>query len=172
MSHPAARGSWNQPSRPRPELRVTLPALRRRLLILAVAALGTALAAAACGGDDGGESGAAGLQGTVWQWQGSQYNDESEAVPDDPSLYTIEFADDGTAAIKANCNQVRAEYEENESSLSIVLGPATLAACPPGSLDAEFLRDLEGAAGYLIDEDDLIIDIKFDTGTMRFADAA
>jgi heat shock protein HslJ len=92
-------------------------------------------------------------------------------VPDDPALYTIEFADDGTAAIKANCNQVGAEYEENESALSIVLGPATLAACPPGSLDVEFLRDLEGAAGYLIDEDDLIIDIRFDTGTMRFADA-
>ena len=130
-----------------------------------------ALAAAACGGDDGGGSGAAGLQGTVWQWQGSQYNDESEAVPDDPALYTIEFAEDGTAAIKANCNQVGAEYEMNESSLSIVLGPATLAACPPGSLDAEFLRDLEGAAGYLVDENELIIDIKFDTGTMQFADA-
>ena len=40
------------------------------------------------------------LQGVVWEWQGSQYNDDTEAVPEDPSRYTIEFADDGTATIR------------------------------------------------------------------------
>ena len=112
------------------------------------------------------------LQGVVWEWQGSQYNDDTEAVPDDPSRYTIEFLDDGTASIKADCNQVRADYVANEddSTLSITPGPSTKVACPEDSLDSEFMRDLEGAGIYFFDDaGDLLIDIKFDSGTMRFS---
>ena len=112
------------------------------------------------------------LQGVVWEWQGSQYNDDTEAVPEDPSRYTIEFADDGTASIQADCNQVRADYVANEddSTLSITPGASTKVACPEDSLDSEFMRDLEGAAIYFFDDaGDLLIDIKFDSGTMRFS---
>ncbi len=112
------------------------------------------------------------LQGVVWEWQGSQYSDDTEAVPEDPSRYTIEFADDGTATIQADCNQVRADYVANEddSTLSITPGASTKVACPEDSLVSEFMRDLEGAAIYFFDDaGDLLIDIKFDSGTMRFS---
>ena len=112
------------------------------------------------------------LQGVVWEWQGSQYSDGTEAVPEDPSRYTIEFADDGTATIQADCNQVRADYVANEddSTLSITPGASTKVACPEDSLDSELMRDLEGAAIYFFDDaGDLLIDIKFDSGTMRFS---
>ena len=92
------------------------------------------------------------LQGVVWEWQGSQYSDDTEAVPEDPSRYTIEFADDGTATIQADCNQVRADYVANEddSTLSITPGASTKVACPEDSLDSEFMRDLEGAGDLLL----------------------
>jgi heat shock protein HslJ len=139
--------------------------------LLAAAVLVATLAVTACGGDDG-DGAAAELQGVVWQWQGSLYNDDSEATPDDPSMYTVEFADDGTAAIQADCNSVRAEYEAGDGELSIVLGPTTLVACEEGSLSDQFLRDLEGAAIYFFDDEGLLrIDIMFDTGTMTFAPA-
>ena len=167
--------------------------VRLALLVLVALALGSA---AACGGDDGeaapaapappagpqtAESpaedgtGATGtLQGVVWEWQGSQYNDDTKAVPEDPSRYTIQFADDGIANITADCNQVRAEYEANESDSTLAISPgaSTKVACPEDSLDAEFMRDLEGAAIYFFDDaGDLLIDIKFDSGTMRFSPA-
>jgi heat shock protein HslJ len=162
----------------------------RRLVLLALTVLFVAVASAACGGGDDDEAappaepapaepveptveGPPSLQGVVWEWQGSQYNDGSEAVPDDPSLYTIEFAEDGSAFILANCNTVRATYEENDGSISIVLGPSTKVACPEGSLDQEYLRDLEGAAIAFSDgTGDLLIDVKLDSGTMRFSPAA
>ena len=112
-----------------------------------------------------------GLTGVVWQWQGSAYSDDTEATPDDPSRYTIEFNDDGTAGIKADCNMVRGEYTTDGSTISIALGASTKVACPDDSLDAEFLRDLEGAATYAVDSGELRIDIKFDSGSMRFAPA-
>ena len=167
--------------------------VRLALLVLVALALGSA---AACGGDDGeaapaapappaepqtaespaedGTGATGSLQGVVWEWQGSQYNDDTEAVPEDPSRYTIQFADDGIANITADCNQVRAEYEANESDSTLAISPgaSTKVACPEDSLDAEFMRDLEGAAIYFFDDaGDLLIDIKFDSGTMRFSPA-
>jgi heat shock protein HslJ len=162
----------------------------RRVALLVLTVVLVAATAAACGG--GGEEEAAApaepapaepaeptiegppsLQGVVWEWQGSQYSDGSEAVPEDPALYTIEFADDGSAFIVANCNNVHATYEENDGSISIVLGPSTKVACPEGSLDQEYLRDLEGAAIAFSDgTGDLLIDVKLDSGTMRFSSAS
>ncbi len=111
------------------------------------------------------------LTGVVWQWQGSSYNDDSEVVPDDPPRYTIEFLDESSAIIKADCNQVRAEYTDDGTVITITPGFSTQAACPEDSLAAEFLRDLEGAATYAVEDGELRIDIKFDTGAMRFAPA-
>ena len=163
-------------------------AVMPRLAATAFAALTLVVALAGCGGGDetpattaattateeASETGAVeppGLTGVVWEWQGSSYNDDSEAVPDDPAQYTIEFADDGTAIIQADCNQVRAEYTADESTMTITPGPSTKVACPEGSLDSRFLLDLEGAATYAVESGELRIDIKFDTGSMRFAPA-
>jgi heat shock protein HslJ len=151
----------------------------RRLALLALGALSLLAVLAGCGGD--GEEPASEtapaspptLQGVAWQWQGSLYNDDTEAVPDDPARYTAEFADDGTVSILADCNQVSGTYEEGgDGALTITLGPSTTAACPEDSLADEFLRDLEGAAIAFFDEAGVLrIDIKFDSGTMQFEPA-
>jgi hypothetical protein len=44
-----------------------------------------------------------------------------------------------------------------------------MAACPEGSLEDEFVRGLSAAAIYFIKDGDLYIDLKYDTGTMRFS---
>lgn len=43
-----------------------------------------------------------------------------------------------------------------------------MAACPEGSLEDEFNRGLSGAVIYSITDGDLYIDLKYDTGTMKF----
>jgi hypothetical protein len=44
-----------------------------------------------------------------------------------------------------------------------------MAMCPEGSLEERFVRDLAGAAGWFLKDGDLYVDLKYDTGTMRFA---
>jgi len=90
------------------------------------------------------------------------------AVPA-PSSYTILFNEDGTANIKADCNQVGATYTTEGSNISITLGPSTLAACSPESLDQVFLDGLINAAIYFFEEADLYMDLNADGGTMRFS---
>jgi uncharacterized lipoprotein YbaY len=111
------------------------------------------------------------LTNTVWQLQHIQYNNDTLLEASDPEHYTIEFLDDGQLSIRADCNQVLGTYTVDESSLAIALGPTTLAACPPESIDQEYLQALQGAAIYFFEEGDLLIDLKFDTGIMRFSAA-
>ncbi len=109
------------------------------------------------------------LVGTVWQWQGTQMSDDSAFTPADPASYTVEFMADGGVAIQADCNSVRASYTLDGSAITITPGPATLMACPEGSLGSEFLAQLNNAAIYFFQDGELFMDIKFDSGTLRFA---
>ncbi len=41
-------------------------------------------------------------------------------------------------------------------------------ACGPDSQEQQFLRDLQGAAVWFLKKGDLYLDIRADTGTIRF----
>lgn len=107
----------------------------------------------------------------TWQWQGSQYSNDTSATPDDPSKYTITFADDGTYQGMADCNSIRGAYTLDGSSITISPAATTRMACPEGSLGFEFTRDLESAAIVSFPDADLLIDLFADAGTMRFSPA-
>ncbi len=108
------------------------------------------------------------LTGTTWQWV-STTDPNGVTVVTDPASYTILFNTDGTANIQADCNSVGASYTTaDSSSISIVLGPSTLVACPEGSLDQQFLAGLSNAAIYFFEEGELYMDMQADGGTLRF----
>jgi heat shock protein HslJ len=56
-----------------------------------------------------------------------------------------------------------------DSRLTIEITHSSLAACPPGSPDEQFVKDLNAASIVFIKQDKLFIDLKYDTGTMTFA---
>lgn len=148
-----------------------LSLIRRALPLVALLVVLTA----GCGGGDsseaGDDTGGGSLTGVTWQWQGSQYSNDTSATPEDPSKYTIEFAEDGTYSGNADCNSIGGEYTLEDSSIAISPGPTTLIGCPEGSLGSEFTRDLEAAAIVFFQEGDLLIDLFADAGTMRFSAA-
>lgn len=111
------------------------------------------------------------LTGTVWQLQQIQYNDDTLVVPDNPANYTVEFLEDGQLSAQSDCNRVLGEYTGEDGILEITLGPSTLAACGPGSIETEFNQALSNAALYFFQADDLFIDLAFDSGTMQFSPA-
>jgi heat shock protein HslJ len=109
----------------------------------------------------------ANLVGTNWLWT-SLTNPAGLTTISDPSRYSILFNADGTANIKADCNNVGATYTIESSNIGINLGPATLAACPEDSQDQQFLAGLENARIYFFEGGDLFMDLFADAGTMRF----
>ncbi len=111
----------------------------------------------------------AALVGKVWQWLGTITATEPVAVADS-TRYTIEFLEDGTAAITADCNAVVAQVTADGSAISLTLGPSTLVACPEDSQADLFTQQLSGAALYFFQEGDLFIDLLADSGTMHFGE--
>ncbi|HBH61813.1 MAG TPA: hypothetical protein DDX85_08765 [Nitrospiraceae bacterium] len=62
-----------------------------------------------------------------------------------------------------HCDQKAADSGRKGLSLYSL----SMAACPEGSLEDEFVRGLSGAALYFLKDGKLCIDLKYDTGTMR-----
>ena len=108
------------------------------------------------------------IGGVVWKWQQSLYNNDQQAVPADSSNYTIEFMPDGKLHVRADCNRVGGTYSLAGNRLTIELTHSTRAMCPPDSLDEAFKKDLEAAAIYFLKGHFLYLDLKYDSGTMKF----
>ena len=109
--------------------------------------------------------------GTTWQRQ--EFQDSAGAnniTMSDPENYTLTLQEDGTAAIKADCNQAMWSYELEGSNLTFnTLGPSTLAACGEDSLDQVYLERLGDTATYVMADGKLHLNLKMDAGNMVFA---
>ena len=108
------------------------------------------------------------LTGIPWEWVSTTDPAQGTVAVNDPSRYVILFNEDGTAFIQADCNSVAAAYTTNGNNISITTGATTMAACPPDSLDSQFLEQLSAAAIYFIEGGNLYLDLPADSGTMRF----
>lgn len=139
---------------------------------VASVALMVALVAAACQSSGASPSAAAAsLEGT-WQWTSStEAQPPSQANVPDPENYTITFDADGTFAGKADCNQIAGTYTVDGSSLTITVGPSTLAMCAEGSAGDIFVAYLGQIASYEISGSELTLTFTDDAGTMTFAKA-
>ncbi len=108
------------------------------------------------------------LGDTTWSW--IAFTNPNEAITVEmPENYTLTFNDDGTVNIKADCNNAVGTYTLDGSSITIEVGPMTMAACPPESRSDDFIQYLGFAAIYFFEEGNLLIDLMADGGTMAFA---
>ena len=91
------------------------------------------------------------------------------AVPvDQQANYTVAFNSDGTANIKADCNNVSATWREGAgASLTITPGASTTAACGPTSMGDRFVRDLGNTVSFGVNGSTLALNLK-DGGALTF----
>ena len=121
-------------------------------------------ALAACG------AGETKVVGQTWQWEAFQ---DTAGINDldvpNPENYTLTLNEDGSASIKADCNQVVWHYKLNESQLTFdTTGPSTLAMCPEGSLDQLFLERLGNTVTFVLQDGKLYLNLFADAGNLVF----
>jgi heat shock protein HslJ len=107
--------------------------------------------------------------GTVWQWVQTLYSDGKKFVPSEPGRFTLKFQGKGTLDVKADCNLKGGRYALEENRLTLEITHSTMAACEEGSLENQFVRDLTAAAQIFMQDGDLYIELKYDSGTMKFS---
>ena len=108
------------------------------------------------------------LVGPTWRWLRSAYGDDTVTTVVDPNRYTVQFRADGSLAIRADCNSVGGTYTQQDSSLTIQLGPSTLVGCPADSQADTFMRDLSNVATFVMVGDNLVLNLRADAGNMYF----
>lgn len=110
------------------------------------------------------------LQGNPWQWVSFTSPVEQYSV-DNPQNYVVTFNNDATLNIVADCNNAMGSYVIADTSITIQIGPMTMAACPDGSHSDDFVKYLGSAAIYFFKDGHLFIDLMADGGTLEFAPA-
>jgi heat shock protein HslJ len=108
------------------------------------------------------------VQGT-WLWQRTEYSDDTTVAAPDPTKYVLGLLADGRLTIQADCNRGTGGYTVSGAQITIQPGQMTLAACPPGSQDFVFLRDLKQVATFVRDGENLILNMQVDSGNMVFS---
>ncbi|WP_165360902.1 serine hydrolase [Candidatus Chloroploca sp. Khr17] len=107
----------------------------------------------------------AGIMENPWRWTSLSSSDATITV-EDPASYMVTFKKDGTIEIKADCNNASGTYTLNGTSITMAIGPATLAACPGDSRSEQFLQLLGAATELVSIEGKLYITEKTEGNTM------
>jgi heat shock protein HslJ len=85
-----------------------------------------------------------------------------------PERYTIRLNEDGKGQIRFDCNRGGGTYEISGGRLSFVPMLSTRMACPPDSLDAPFIRDLQRIVSFLVEDGMLYLELQYGSGTEKF----
>ena len=139
---------------------------RAYLLTLLLASLALPLQAATLTSSDGKTTE---IGGVIWKWQRTMYNNDTKSEPTDPSRYTILLMPEGHLSVHLDCNAGGGRYTLNGSAVTLELTHTTMAACPPGSLAQQFMKNLAAARIAFMRDGNLYLDLMYDSGTMKFA---
>ncbi len=132
------------------------------------------LALAACGRSSPGgpTSGApATITGVPWRLVVIQWSDGRSTRPEDATGYFFELGSDGRVSGKADCNRLMGTYTLDAHTLRFGPLATTRMACPPGSVDSDWLRALGSASSWLVRDGHLHVTMAADAGTLELAPA-
>lgn len=111
-----------------------------------------------------------GLTGRLWKWFASSDPVSGSSTIANPDEYTVQFNDNGTVDVRADCNSGGGTYAANAGNIDINILQVTRAACPPGSLGDQFVNQLNQAVVYSFEGDTLLLDLPADAGTLQLAE--
>ena len=99
------------------------------------------------------------IEGQVWAWQHTVRVDGTRTTPTEPGHYTLRLGPGGHLDVRADCNRAGGGYRVEVSRLTLSVTHSTMAACPPESLDREFLADLASVSAWRLEDSNLHMDL-------------
>ena len=115
------------------------------------------------------EDSSAQLVGTSWLWTQTLMSDGALTVPEQADAFQITFGEEGAFSTTTDCNTSTGSYSVDGNQITIQLGAMTMMACPDGTQEAAYLRDLGNVQSFLFADGNLMMELPFDSGGMSFA---
>ena len=103
-----------------------------------------------------------------WQWE-STITPVEQITVGTPENYTILLKADNKVQVRFDCNRGGGSFEISLGKLSFGPMMSTRAACPPGSLDFRFAKDLQRVVSFFTRNNNLYLELPYDSGTMKFS---
>ena len=103
-----------------------------------------------------------------WQWE-STITPVEQITVGTPKNYTILLKADNKVQVRFDCNRGGGSFKISLGKLSFGPIMSTRAACPPGSLDFRFARDLQRVVSFFTRNNNLYLELPYDSGTMKFS---
>lgn len=104
----------------------------------------------------------------LWKLQEFSLDGGAALAVRNPANYTVTFTADGTAYIKADCNNCSGSYSVGGSQMTFGQSMAcTMAACGAASYDSQFLSALASTSSSEIKNGELYL--TYQGGTLHFA---
>jgi heat shock protein HslJ len=110
------------------------------------------------------------LVNTSWNWEKSEYANDTKIEPRDKTKFKLTFKTDSSFESSTDCNSLSGDYYVAGNELKLGSMMSTLAFCE-GSLEAEYINDLEEIYTYMLEEGRLILTLPIDSGNMQFVKA-
>ncbi|MEK7649838.1 MAG: META domain-containing protein [Patescibacteria group bacterium] len=105
----------------------------------------------------------------VWLWIEALYNDERMIKPKQKEAFTLEFLEFGRFAATTDCNQLGGNYTVGADGAIIFSDMVSTKKYCEGSQEGEFAELLKNTSHYkFTSRGELILDLKFDSGTVIF----
>lgn len=107
----------------------------------------------------------------LWGWERTETPVELFESPD-PRRFTVRLSADGKALVTFDCNRGGGSYQISTGKLNFSPLVATKMACTTENrpLDLHFSKQLQGAAGFFVENGKLFLELPMDGGTMRFSE--
>ena len=113
--------------------------------------------------------GVQGIIGPVWRWVRTRYADDVTLIRSaNADGYTVQLRPDGTVQVRGDCNVSGGSFTLKNNDLAIAVTYSTRVACPEGSLEDAFIRDLNRTGRCMVRNGGLYLDLKLDAGEMEF----
>ena len=110
------------------------------------------------------------IEGAVWTWQYTLRVDGTRTTPTESGHYTLRLRPDGQLDVRADCNRAGGHYQLDGARLTLSVTHSTMAACPPESLDKQFLAGVAAVTEWHVEENRLRMNLP-GGGTMVFTAA-
>jgi len=109
------------------------------------------------------------LAGTSWRLVKFQGSDGMTLTPEDRSKYTIAFGAYGQLTARVDCNRGRGNWKSSGSN-QLQVGPLALtrAACRPGSLHDQIVKQWRSIRSYVVRDGHLFLVLMADGGIYEF----
>jgi heat shock protein HslJ len=112
------------------------------------------------------------IRGITWQWtQLVETEPDSQSLVPTPENYTLTLLEDGSMRIQADCNQVSGTYTLEGASLTLAMGPSTLAYCGEQSVDYLFVGSLSLVESFSLIDGQLVLEHADGAASMTFDQA-